>query len=123
MFVLAHIVRFRMLLTCCADHSVPPRAVGTRIRVNSAAIARSDLAPRAWMFSIIGRTVAAWRSASALTATTPRPRTPIHIGIAEFCATGLCSGEACFGPLRDQSAFLLGESGKQVQHEWVGIGA
>jgi hypothetical protein len=60
-----------MLLTCCADHSAPPRAVGTRIRVNSAAIARSDAAPRAWIFSMIGRTVAAWRSASAFTALTP----------------------------------------------------
>jgi hypothetical protein len=47
--VRAQVVRFRMLLTCCADHSAPPRAVGTRIRVNSAAMARSDLAPRAWM--------------------------------------------------------------------------
>jgi hypothetical protein len=36
----AHAVRFRMLLTCCADHSAPPRAVGTRIEANSAAIAR-----------------------------------------------------------------------------------
>ena len=30
--VSAHVVRFRMLLTCCADHSAPPRAVGTWLR-------------------------------------------------------------------------------------------
>jgi hypothetical protein len=96
--VRAQVVRFRMLLTCCADHSAPPRAVGTRqFRRN-----RPERCGAAGLDFLDDRAdrrgVAIGLGLHRLDSETAEP---VHVGIAELRAAGLRGGEARLGPLRD----------------------
>src|SRR5258706_16485422 len=57
--------RSRMFFTEVANH-LPPRAVWTPRALRASAISRSVVAPAFWAARIIGRTLAACRSALAL---------------------------------------------------------
>ena len=71
----------------------------------------------------MGSTNSANRSASRIDIRRPFAAASARVRwVAEFCAGCFARGEGGPGAFRDQSPFLLGKRGIEVQHERVGIG-
>jgi hypothetical protein len=88
----AYLRRLRMSATCVAAH-VPPRAVEIRRAFGSSAIFRK-LKPCAFSGWMIGRTLAAKRSASAFRLSRPFPRTSARRGLPSVTPRSLAAASA-----------------------------
>ena len=113
--------RSRTFATDFACHC-PPRAVATPRAFSAAAISLRDVAPAFCASRMMGRTLAANRSASAVTASSALLRATMELWVAKGHPASLCSREGLPGPCGDQRALLLGQCGEQVQHERVNVG-
>jgi hypothetical protein len=72
-------------------------------------MARSDFAPLFWISAMIGRTLAAARSALALRAAAPASRAASRFGLLNLCGAerGVRVSEACAPPVRTEESDLL----------------
>ena len=109
--------RPRMLLTDLGCHC-PPRAVGTPRAFRTLAISQGRCAgllsrPNDWKNV---RCVSVGLSLHSFYRVFARY---VELRVTQPDATGLCCREGLPGSSADQCALLLGESGKQVQHERV----
>ena len=84
-------------------------------------MARRVVAPDFRISAMIGRTLPAARSASALTAATAAPLRGLDIGIAELDALRLRRRERRLRAPRDQGALFFGERGIEVQDERIDV--
>ena len=83
-------------------------------------MARRVVAPDFWISAIIGNTLAAARSASALIAATAAPR-GLDMRIAELDALRLGRRKRRLGAPGDQGALLFRERGIEVQDERIDV--
>jgi hypothetical protein len=101
--------RFRTVLSCQA----PPRAVRMPRALRAAAIARPVVAPLACICRTIGSTRG---GPGGLRVGEVRP-------VPQDRALRLFRGQCGAGPIGNQVALFLGQSGIDVQHERIGVGA
>ena len=106
--------RSRTFATDLAYHC-PPRAVATPRAFKADAISLRVVAPAFWASRMIGSTLAANLSASAVTGHR-------ELGITKGHPASLCRRESLPGPCRDKRAFPLACS-EQVKDERVYIGS